>query len=147
MPVVLALWAIPVPPETSNPPDAPPPPPPQQQPPLGLSLALFGFLALSRLGVWVFDLATQQVTQTLVPAASRSGFAGVEAAVANAFDLLGAASAVAFPRPRQFRALAAASWAVVAVAWAMDARWVRARRGHLAHWDRAAALLCGKGIR
>jgi len=118
VPVVLALWVI-YPSKASHAASNDKTPPE-----LTISLALFGFLALSRLGVWVFDLTTQQLTQTLVPARERSTFAGIESSVNNVFDLLGSASAIAFPRTEQFHWLALASWVVVAFAWLMYAVWV-----------------------
>ncbi len=129
VPVVLAMWAIyphegylgsPGPSPNSESP-SPSPPMPQSPPPWGWSLVLFSFLALSRFGVWVFDLTTQQLAQTLVPAHRRSAFAGVEAAVVNVFELAGAGAAVAFPRTAQFPGLALASLAAVVASWAMYA--------------------------
>ncbi|KAI0172028.1 Ferroporti-1 [Hypoxylon sp. FL1284] len=111
---------------------------PLPTPSVGWSIVLFSFLACSRLGVWVFDLTTQQLTQTLVPARQRASFAGTESSVVNAFELLGAGAAVAFPRTDQYRWLALASFAVVLVSWAMYAAWVRRRRGHLVHWEKLA---------
>ncbi|EMR70684.1 putative solute carrier family 40 (iron-regulated transporter) protein [Eutypa lata UCREL1] len=117
IPVVLAVWAIYPHPDSdseSSSPAAPPPPPSR-----AWSLALFAFLAFSRFGVWIFDLTTQQLTQTLVPAHERSTFAGVENSVVSVFELLGAGAAVALPRTAQFAYLALASFAAVAGAWAI----------------------------
>jgi solute carrier family 40 (iron-regulated transporter), member 1 len=100
------------------------------------SILLFSFLAFSRLGVWIFDLTTQQLTQTLVPRTQRSSFAGVENSVVNVFEVLGAASAIAFPRVEQYPWLALASLVSVVVSWCMYAYWVRAQRGHLIHWEK-----------
>ncbi|KAK7757786.1 hypothetical protein SLS62_000164 [Diatrype stigma] len=131
IPVVLAIWAI-------YPHSDPDPTTPTPQPPWGWSLALFAFLALSRFGVWIFDLTTQQLTQTpsLVPAHRRSTFAGVEASVVNLFELLGAAAAVALPATRQFPLLALASFGAVLAGWVMYVVWLRGRRGHLVHWEK-----------
>ncbi|KAI1352279.1 Ferroportin1-domain-containing protein [Xylaria sp. FL0043] len=100
------------------------------------SLILFSFLAFSRLGVWIFDLTTQQLTQTLVQRTQRSSFAGVENSVVNVFEVLGAAASIAFPRVEQYRWLALASLASVVLSWCLYAAWVRARRGHLVHWEK-----------
>jgi len=100
------------------------------------SMLLFSFLAFSRLGVWIFDLTTQQLTQTLVPKTQRSSFAGVENSVVNVFEVLGAAAAIAFPRVEQYPWLALASLVSVMVSWCMYAYWVRAQRGHLIHWEK-----------
>ncbi|KAI1339599.1 hypothetical protein F5Y15DRAFT_78269 [Xylariaceae sp. FL0016] len=104
--------------------------------PIAWSLILFSFLAMSRLGVWVFDLSTQQLTQTLVPAHQRSSFAGVENSIVNMFEVLGAGVAIAFPETEQYGWLALASLAAVAISWLMYAGWVRSQRGHLVHWDK-----------
>ncbi|KAI1386972.1 Ferroporti-1 [Hypoxylon trugodes] len=117
----------------------------QASPNIGWSVVLFSFLACSRLGVWVFDLTTQQLTQTLVPAHQRSSFAGTEASVVNVFELLGAGAAIAFPRTDQYRWLALASLITVVISWIMYAAWVRHRRGHLVHWEKLAQGFCVRG--
>ncbi|OTA54297.1 hypothetical protein K449DRAFT_297607, partial [Hypoxylon sp. EC38] len=107
----------------------------QASPNVGWSIVLFSFLAFSRLGVWVFDLTTQQLTQTLVPQNQRSSFAGTENSVVNIFELLGAGTAIAFPRTDQYKWLATASLMSVVISWVMYAGWVRQQRGHLVHWE------------
>ncbi|KAI1503228.1 Ferroportin1-domain-containing protein [Biscogniauxia marginata] len=111
---------------------------------LGWSIVLFSFLAFSRLGVWVFDLTTQQLTQTLVAPHQRSSFAGVENSVVNVFELLGAGAAIAFPQTEQYRWLALASFVAVVISWLMYAGWVRGQRGHLVHWEKLGRGLCLK---
>ncbi|KAI8961736.1 Ferroporti-1 [Daldinia sp. FL1419] len=106
------------------------------------SVILFSFLAFSRLGVWVFDLTTQQLTQTLVPEHQRSSFAGTENSVVNIFELLGAGAAIAFPRTEQYRWLALASLVSVLISWVMYAGWVRRQRGHLIHWEKLTQGFC-----
>ncbi|KAI1172398.1 Ferroportin1-domain-containing protein [Nemania sp. FL0916] len=140
IPIVLVLWSIS--PSTSQTND------PLPQPALTPthSILLFAFLSFSRLGVWIYDLTTQQLTQTFVPATQRSRFAGVEASVVNVFEVLGAGAAIAFPDVAQFRYLALASLAAVGVSWALYAAWVRERRAHLVHWGKlAGAGVCGRG--
>ncbi|KAI0387278.1 Ferroporti-1 [Hypomontagnella monticulosa] len=144
IPVVLALWAISVQRgegdilstltrgTTTE----------QEEPDVGWSVVLFSFLACSRLGVWVFDLTTQQLTQTLVPQNQRSSFAGTENSVVNVFELLGAGAAIAFPRTEQYRWLALASLVSVMVSWIMYAAWVRRQRGHLIHWEKFSHGFC-----
>ncbi|KAI2472199.1 Ferroporti-1 [Annulohypoxylon bovei var. microspora] len=117
----------------------------QASPNVGWSIILFSFLAFSRLGVWVFDLTTQQLTQTLVSQHQRSSFAGTENSVVNIFELLGAGAAIAFPRTEQYRWLALASLVTVIVSWIMYALWVRQQRGHLVHWEKLARGFCSNG--
>ncbi|KAI1492343.1 Ferroporti-1 [Biscogniauxia mediterranea] len=112
---------------------------------VGWSAVLFSFLAFSRLGVWVFDLTTQQLTQTLVAPTQRSSFAGVENSVVNVFELMGAGAAIAFPRTEQYRWLALASLVSVVVSWFMYAVWVRGQRGHLVHWEKLGEGFCLRG--
>ncbi|KAI1807375.1 Ferroporti-1 [Daldinia bambusicola] len=144
VPVVLALWAISAQQDGANnliaisrriigekvPPNA------------AWSVVLFSFLAFSRLGVWVFDLTTQQLTQTLVPEHQRSSFAGTENSVVNIFELLGAGAAIAFPRTEQYKWLAFASLVSVLISWVLYAGWVRRQRGHLIHWEKLTRGLC-----
>ena len=111
------------------------------------SVLLFTFLAISRLGVWIHDLTTQQLTQSLVAEHQRASFAGVENSIVNIVELLGAASAIVFPDTAQFKWLALVSWVVVLVAWVAYAYWVRTQRGHLIHWDlvRRGFGMAGRG--
>ncbi|KAI1360012.1 Ferroporti-1 [Xylaria arbuscula] len=138
IPVVLALWVI-----SPNRDESLPALFPRLTDELsvGWSLVLFSFLAFSRLGVWIFDLTTQQLTQTLVHKTQRSSFAGVENSVVNVFEVLGAGAAIAFPRVEQYRWLALASLASVLLSWCLYAWWVRAQRGHLVHWEKLGAGL------
>ncbi|KAI1075067.1 Ferroporti-1 [Whalleya microplaca] len=138
IPVVLALWAI-----SAQRDEGDSSPLSFRQiivekitPDVGWSVVMFSFLAFSRFGVWIFDLTTQQLTQTLVVEHQRSSFAGVENSVVNIFELLGAGAAIAFPYTEQFKWLALASGVIVVISWAMYAVWVRRQRGHLVHWEK-----------
>ncbi|KAI0098750.1 Ferroportin1-domain-containing protein [Nemania sp. FL0031] len=111
---------------------------------VGWSVMLFSFLAFSRLGVWVYDLTTQQLTQTLVHRTQRSSFAGVENSVVNVFEVLGAGAAIAFPQVEQYRWLALASLISVMASWCMYAFWVRSQRSHLVHWEKLGSKFCGR---
>ncbi|KAI1375542.1 Ferroporti-1 [Hypoxylon crocopeplum] len=144
IPVVLALWAISAQRDETESLSALAPRliTEQAAPNVGWSIILFSFLACSRLGVWVFDLTTQQLTQTLVPQHQRSSFAGTENSVVNIFELLGAGAAIAFPRTEQYRWLALASLVSVVIGWIMYAVWVRRRRGHLVHWEKLTQGMC-----
>ncbi|KAI1476152.1 Ferroporti-1 [Daldinia eschscholtzii] len=144
VPVVLALWAISAQQNgTDNLFDIARRIVGEKVPPNAVwSFVLFSFLAFSRLGVWVFDLTTQQLTQTLIPEHQRSSFAGTENSVVNIFELLGAGTAIAFPRTEQYKWLAFASFVSVLISWVMYAGWVRRQRGHLIHWEKLAGGLC-----
>ncbi|KAI1132489.1 Ferroportin1-domain-containing protein [Nemania abortiva] len=111
---------------------------------VGWSVILFSFLAFSRLGVWIYDLTTQQLTQTLVHKTQRSSFAGVENSIVNVFEVLGAGAAIAFPNVEQYRWLALASLISVAMSWSLYAWWVRSQRSHLVHWEKLGSKFCGR---
>jgi iron-regulated transporter 1 len=104
--------------------------------PTFLSLVLFTFLSLSRLGIWVFDLTTQQLTQTFVSTEQRSSFAGVENSFISFFELCHYIGVISLSKPSQFKWLATASWVAEGVSTAMYAGWVRRQRGHLVHWEK-----------
>ncbi|KAE8453801.1 hypothetical protein EG329_009313 [Mollisiaceae sp. DMI_Dod_QoI] len=142
IPVVLVLWYMT--PKSNPTPDANLSlltPTPTFPLPL-TTLLLFTFLSLSRLGLWIYDLTTQQLTQTLVPASHRSSFTGVEYSFYNLFELLQNIAAVVLARPEQFRWLAVLSLGAVGVGLGAYAGWVWWVRGHLVHWDRVAG--CGE---
>lgn len=97
---------------------------------------LFMFISLSRLGLWVFDLTTQQLTQTMIPPSSRSSFAGVEGSITNIFELGQWVGALIFYRPENFKWLALTSLIFVGLSTIVYAGWVRRMRGHLVHWEK-----------
>jgi len=107
-----------------------------------LTTILFLSLSLTRLGLWTFDLTTQELTQTRVAASQRSSFAGTEMSFVSVFELAHWVLAAVFARPEQFRYLAGMSLGAVGAAAGLYAGWVRGRRGHLLHLER---LPCGKG--
>jgi iron-regulated transporter 1 len=154
VPVVLSLWALststtssPSPllpllfPKTITTPASTPTPAPL------LALSLFAFLSASRLGLWIYDLTTQQLTQTLVPPSSRSSFAGVENSFVSFFELSQHVATIVLSRPEQFRYLALGSWGAVAVSTCLYAGWVRRERGHLVHWDMLGKRCVGGGFK
>lgn len=100
-------------------------------------------LSFSRLGLWVFDLTTQEITQTHVPPSQRSSFAGTETALSSFFELCQWMAAAVLSDPRDFRWLAWGSLGAVGVSLVISARWVRRRRGHLVHWDRIKGGVTG----
>ncbi|CZR60910.1 related to ferroportin 1 [Phialocephala subalpina] len=145
IPVVVALWHMS--PNPTSPPDStstiqslftnPIPSLPL------LTLVMFTFLSLSRLGLWIYDLTTQQLTQTLVPPTQRSSFTGIEYSFYNLFELLQNVAAMVFDKSEEFKWLGIMSLAAVGSSVVMYAGWVWWVRGHLVHWERVAG--CGKG--
>ena len=102
------------------------------------SFVLFAFLSISRLGLWIFDLTTQELSQIRMPPQTRSSFAGTEMAFVSLFELTQWVVAAFWSRPDEFRGLATGSLCAVGVSAAAYAGWVRRRRGHLVHWDKCS---------
>ena len=114
---------------------------------------LLGVIA-SRLGLWGFDLAVQNLIQVVsnsldtfkctggaerddhlqeVEAGARGSFSSAEVSLQNLFELGSYATTVGFSRPNQFRYPALMSAVAVQVAAMLFALFVRQRRGHLLH--------------
>lgn len=103
--------------------------------PLALT-SLFFFLSLSRLGLWIYDLTTQQLTQTMTRPSHRSSFSGVEQSFAALFELIQNVVAIVLHRPADFIIIAIGSWIAVLISTVAYAGWVWKMRGHLVHWER-----------
>ncbi|KAI0070260.1 hypothetical protein K474DRAFT_1687515 [Panus rudis PR-1116 ss-1] len=97
------------------------------------SIILVVGVALSRLGLWGFDLAVQFLVQENTHESVRARFSSTEMAVQNIFELLSFASTIAFARPEQFKWPVFISFGVIAVAATCFAAYVRKERGHLLH--------------
>ncbi|KAM0152008.1 hypothetical protein ACHAPG_007900 [Botrytis cinerea] len=112
-----------------------------------LPLLLFTSLSLSRLGLWIFDLTTQQLSQTLIAPTHRSSFAGCEYSLVALFELGNYVMAILWSRQDQFRWVAVVSLMAVGVSSVVYAGWVRSVRGHLVHWERVGRCggKCGGG--
>ncbi|KAG4026511.1 hypothetical protein MFRU_040g00690 [Monilinia fructicola] len=112
-----------------------------------LPLLLFTTLSFSRLGLWIFDLTTQQLTQTLVASSHRSSFTGCEYSLVAFFELGNNVMAMIWSRPEQFKWVALVSLGAVIVSAVLYAGWVRSVRGHLVHWERVGGCAgkCGRG--
>ncbi|KAF9691884.1 hypothetical protein EKO04_010044 [Ascochyta lentis] len=107
------------------------------QPQLKLaSLALVACIALSRLGLWGFDLCVQYLVQEDAPAATRGSFSAIEMSVQNLFELGSFATTIIFYRPEDFKYPVYISAGAVAVSAACFAAFVRRKRGHLVHGSR-----------
>ncbi|KAF7884246.1 uncharacterized protein EAF02_004582 [Botrytis sinoallii] len=112
-----------------------------------LALFLFTSLSLSRLGLWIFDLTTQQLSQTLIAPTQRSSFAGCEYSLVALFELGNYVMAIIWSRQDQFGWVALVSLVAVGVSTVVYAGWVRTVRGHLVHWERVGRCggKCGGG--
>ena len=99
-------------------------------------LALVAGVALSRLGLWGFDLCVQYLVQEDVAAARRGSFSAVEMSLQNGFELLSFATTMIFHRPDDFKVPVSISIGAVAASAACFAAFVRQKRGHLLHTSR-----------
>lgn len=109
------------------------------------TISMFSFLSFSRLGLWVFDITTQELTQTYVAPKTLASFAGTEMSFVSLFELSQWILAAIISRPEQFGWLALVSLGAVACSTAMYSFWVMRHRGHLVHWERIEKLLyCAK---
>lgn len=95
----------------------------------GLAVAV----ALSRVGLWGYDLCAQNLIQDEVESEYRGAFSTVEASFQNLFELLSYASTIVFSRPDQFQWPVVISVAAVYAAGFLYTAFVRRRRGHLFH--------------
>ena len=101
-----------------------------------VAFILFFFLSISRLGLWVYDLTTQQLTQTMTESSQRSSFAGVEYSFVSLFELAHHVLTIILHRPEQFKWIAGISLLAVTTSTVAYAGWVWKMRGHLVHWEK-----------
>ncbi|KAI1250202.1 hypothetical protein MGN70_007254 [Eutypa lata] len=99
-------------------------------------------VALSRVGLWCYDLCAQNIVQDEVEPEHRGSFSTVEAGFQNLFELLSYASTIIFSRPDQFQWPVVISVVAVYAAGGLYSSFVRKRRGHLLH---TPPCMCQKG--
>ncbi|CAG8953253.1 hypothetical protein HYFRA_00003456 [Hymenoscyphus fraxineus] len=110
------------------------------------AFTIFAFLSLSRLGLWIFDLTTQQLTQTLNPPQALSTFTGVEYSFVSVFELCQHLMGIFLGRPEDFKWIASVSLIAVGISSIAYAGWVRHRRGHLVHWEKVSQCCKRTGL-
>ncbi|MCJ1270057.1 hypothetical protein MMC22_009951 [Lobaria immixta] len=88
------------------------------------AVAFLAFLSVSFLGRWTYDLAVTQLTQMLVPAATRSTFGGTEQALVSAVSLVHWVAAAVWHRQSDFVWLSLGSVGAVAAATGAFTGWV-----------------------
>ena len=104
---------------------------------LPLSLILLGVIG-ARGGLWMFDLAVQQLVQETVPEEERGVVGGVLNAMNSMMDLLHYVLVIAAPRPEHFRILVLISVAMVMLGAALYAAHVCRVLGR--------SRCCGRGL-
>ncbi|KAJ5909122.1 hypothetical protein N7495_001804, partial [Penicillium taxi] len=90
-------------------------------------------VALSRVGLWGFDLSAQFLIQENIEEHARARFSTTEIALQSVFEMLSFASTIIWPLPEQFQYPVMISAGAVTVAAACFAAYVRRERGHLLH--------------
>lgn len=97
-------------------------------------------VALSRMGLWGFDLCAQNIIQDEVEDDHRGTFSAVEASFQNLFEILSYVTTIIFSRPDQFQWPVVISVGAVYTAGGLYAYFLRKRRGHLFHAPRCVCI-------
>ncbi|KAI9928175.1 hypothetical protein MW887_002208 [Aspergillus wentii] len=101
-----------------------------------VAVSLIVGVALSRIGLWGFDLSVQFLVQESVEEHARARFSATEMALQNIFELLSFATTIVFPLPEQFKYPVLISYGAIAMAAICFAGYVRKERGHLLHMSK-----------
>ncbi|KAF6750995.1 iron transporter [Ephemerocybe angulata] len=108
-----------------------------------LAAALFGGMALSRIGLWMFDLAQLQILQESLEAhPRRNRLTSIQFTLQNIFDMAKYALTMGLAKPSQFRWAGLVSVIAVLVGGLLYVfGYARRVRGHIApHWKWLAKL-------
>ncbi|KAG2416374.1 hypothetical protein HFD88_007589 [Aspergillus terreus] len=98
-----------------------------------VAVSLIVGVALSRIGLWGFDLCVQFLIQDGIAEHERARFSSTEMALQNIFELLSFATTIVFSRPEQFKYPVFISYGAIGAAAIFFAAYVRRERGHLLH--------------
>ncbi|KAK7062106.1 solute carrier family 40 protein [Favolaschia claudopus] len=98
------------------------------------SVMLFGGMALSRIGLWSFDIIqTKQLQDALASNARRNTITGLQFTMQNVADLLKYVLTMIFARPRQFRWAGLVSFLSVSSGALVYLVYLKRERGHIFH--------------
>ncbi|CEH15649.1 Iron transporter [Ceraceosorus bombacis] len=111
---------------------------PEKYRPAWNTALLFSGLAISRIGLWSFDLTQLQLVQTALSThPRRNSLMVLQFAMQNAFDLGHYGLTIGWSRPSELRNAAITSYAFLIVATILYIGvYARRERGHLIHLDR-----------
>ena len=87
-----------------------------------------------RIGLWIFDLAVQQLVQEKVIEEERGVVSGVMNAMNSVMDMLHYVLVIVAPRPEHFNILVIISFIMVTFGWLLYCIYVRKSRGHFFHF-------------
>lgn len=113
---------------------------------LSLYLLLTGIVCC-RIGLWMFDLAVQQLVQEKVVEQERGVVSGVMNAMNSVMDMMHYVLVIAAPRPENFNILTVISFSMITLGWLLYCIYVRKARGHFFHfrdYSRAIKQRCHK---
>ena len=94
---------------------------------------MLGGVILARFGLWIFDLAVQQLVQETVAEDTRGVVGGVMNAMNSIMDMMHYVLVIAAPRPEHFGILTLISVAMVSLGALFYALYLRRVRGHFFH--------------
>ncbi|KAL1914477.1 uncharacterized protein VTP21DRAFT_8860 [Calcarisporiella thermophila] len=106
------------------------------------AILLFGGMALSRIGLWSFDLTATQLLQEQVSIQQAGLINGHQYVLVNLFDLGQYLLTMVWNEPPQFATPAIISCASVAMSAVFYGRYTYLNRGHLLHYEKLAAVCC-----
>lgn len=113
------------------------PPPYGTHGPAWNSAVLFGGVALSRIGLWSFDLCQLKILQVALDSHPRKNrLTALQIALQNVFDLAKYVLTLAAATPRQFKWTALVSYIAVVAGAIAYMFFLRAVRGHLFHLNK-----------
>ncbi|OWZ66836.1 hypothetical protein AYX14_00563 [Cryptococcus neoformans] len=104
--------------------------------PVWNSLVLFGGIALSRIGLWSFDLCQLKELQlALDDHPHRNRLTALQISLQNLFHLLKYAVTLSASTPKEFKWTALVSFGALLVGGCLYTVYLRGARGHLIHFD------------